>query len=138
MNIGRMGRKLALVAGLALAIAAPAHSLLSGEAPVVEQKAKENATSKEELFEFSRVSIVRLTFTPGQWAAMGRKGGGSWPPPPPQRRGPNARPPPATQRISCGPSMRLAPTSCSGGADRDGKLSREEFTLLADRWFTQW
>ena len=81
-----------------------------------------------DLFQPTRVWNIHLTFTPEQWAAMEPKqaeralfGGRNE-----QRRGP----------MVFGPGMILAPAFLkSADANQDGKLSKDEFASLADKWF---
>src|SRR4051812_42386414 len=81
-----------------------------------------------DLFETKTVWTVNLKFTAAQWEAMEPKGGqngmfGRGP------GGPGGMP---------GASMMLAPGFMSGDANKDGKLSSEEFKALGEKWFTDW
>jgi spore coat protein H len=94
--------------------------------------------SSEDLFQLTRVWTLHLAFTAEEWEALEPKGGGSGGPfgaapgPGGPPRSPNPPAPP-------GPAMFIAPTFLSqGDRDRDGKLSREEFLALGERWFEAW
>jgi spore coat protein H len=84
-----------------------------------------------QLFEETMVWTVHLKFTPEQWAAIEpkqnpqmaqmRRGGG-------RGMGPEG-----------GLAGLLVPSFLKAGdQDRDGKLSKAEFTSIADHWFTSW
>jgi spore coat protein H len=88
------------------------------------------------LFGLTNVWKIRLTFTPDQWQAMEPKGGG----------GPFGRPGgPGGPRGGpggpggFGPGAELAPIFLNqGDANHDGKLAREEFSALGQKWFAAW
>jgi spore coat protein H len=88
-------------------------------------------TTPSELFKETAVWDVHLKFTAEQWAAMEPEGGGFGGGPGGGRggfRGPSFK-----------PSPMLAPAMLYfGGADDQGRLSREAFTGLASKWFSAW
>lgn len=73
-----------------------------------------------ELFELTKVWTAHLKFTPDQWRAM--------------------EPPVGRSLFSAGgPAAALVATFLrAADGTKDGNLSRGEFSLLADRWFTAW
>ena len=83
-----------------------------------------------ELFQAAKVWTVHLRFTAEQWQAMepaqaeGMPGG-------PRFGGPGAP-------GGFGPAMFLAPSFLRGDQDNDGKLSKEEFSALGEKWFHDW
>lgn len=82
-----------------------------------------------ELFEERAVWTIHLKFAPEQWQAMEPKEGS------PGGRGgfPGFRPPVVA------PSGLLAPAMLHfGGADKQGRLSREAFLALGGKWFEAW
>ena len=80
-----------------------------------------------QLFEIAKVWTFHLKFTPEQWEAMEPKGGG---------RGPFGGP---GGPGGFGPAMFLAPTFLEqGDRNKDGKLSKDEFHGLAEKWFADW
>ncbi len=86
-----------------------------------------------ELFKGTNVWTVHFKFTSEEWEAMEPKGGGGGffggP------RGSGARGGPG----GFGPAMFVAPGFLKqGDQNTDGKLSREEFTALGEKWFTEW
>ena len=82
------------------------------------------------LFTLTNVWRIHLTFAPDQWQAIEPKGGGGGP-----FGGPGGPGGPG----GFGPGMFIAPTLLKvGDANHDGKLSREEFSALGQKWFTAW
>src|SRR5439155_17621380 len=87
-------------------------------------------SSPSELFRGTNVWAVHFKFTEKQWEAMepeqaggGFFGGRGGP------RGPGA----------FGPAMFVAPTFLKqGDQNGDGKLSKDEFRALGDKWFAEW
>ena len=83
-----------------------------------------------ELFQTAKLWTVHLRFTAEQWQAMepaqaqGMPGG-------PRVGGPGGP-------GGFGPAMLLAPSFLRGDQDRDGKLSKEEFRALGEKWFNDW
>jgi spore coat protein H len=74
-----------------------------------------------DLFKVTNVWSVHFKFTPDQWAAME-----------PKRNGPGSF-------RGFGPAMFVAPVFLArGDQDRDGKLSKSEFSALAEKWFADW
>ena len=81
------------------------------------------------LFNLTNVWKIHLTFTPDQWQAMEPKGGG----------GPFGGPGGPGGPGGFGPGMFIAPAFLKqGDANHDGKLSREEFSALGQKWFAAW
>ena len=98
---------------------------------IAQEAAKPSLPEKPaDLFQTTRVWNIHLTFTPEQWAALEPKqaerspfGGRN------ERRGP----------MVFGPGMILAPAFLKAAdANQDGKLSKDEFASLADKWFGEW
>lgn len=88
-----------------------------------------------ELYQVTNVWTVHFTFTPEQWEAMEPKGGGGFPGGP---RGPG-RPGGPGGPGGFGPGMFVAPGMLKqGDQNEDGKLSREEFSALGEKWFANW
>lgn len=102
----------------------------------------------DQLFNPTNIWTVHLQFTPDQWEAMepkggagpfggfgggpfgGREGGGS------SGGGPGVGGPPGG---GFGPGMFIAPAFLSqGDQNRDGKLSKDEFAALGEKWFGAW
>ena len=76
-----------------------------------------------DLFQTTNLWTVHLRFTPEQWAAIEPKGE-------PRRM---------AGRGLFDPSAALAPAFLQqGDRNQDGKLSREEFVTLGEKWFGQW
>ena len=81
-----------------------------------------------ELFATTHVWSAHFTFAPAQWTALEPKSDAL----------PFAGPRPQ-QRDVFGPGMFLAPAFlATGDANKDHKLSEEEFTALGAKWFAQW
>ena len=83
-----------------------------------------------ELFTITNVWTVHLKFTPEQWQAME-----------PENRGPAPFGGPGGPRGpgGFGPALFIAPSFLSqGDHNHDGKLSRDEFRALAEKWFAEW
>jgi spore coat protein CotH len=111
---------------VAVFVAAAAVSARAGEAAPNNPLPRAAA----ELFRESAVWEVHLKFTAEQWAAMEPQGGGSFGGPP-GRGGFGA--------FGFQPSPLLAPAMLYfGGADNQGRLSREAFSGLASKWFAAW
>jgi spore coat protein CotH len=88
--------------------------------------------SAAELYQPTKVYSAHFTFTPDQWEAMEPKGGG---PGFFGRGGPGG----PGGRGGFGPGMFLAPAFLEqGDTGKDGKLSKEEFGKLGEKWFTEW
>ena len=89
--------------------------------------------NSRELFRETAVWTVHLTFGPDQWNAMEPKDSG---------RGPFGVPGgPRVQGgpVRFGPGMFVAPAFLKDGdQNHDGKLSRDEFRSLAEKWFHEW
>lgn len=91
--------------------------------------AKQLKTS--ELFTTTNLYTVHLKFTPEQWEEMEPKGGGGFF----GGRGGG----PGGRGGGFGPGMFLAPAFLNqGDGNKDGKLSKEEFHALGEKWFTAW
>ena len=87
----------------------------------------------KELFNLTNVWTVHFKFTPEQWEAMEPKGGGGGffggP------RGPGGPGGPG----GFGPAMFVAPAFLKAGdRNEDGKLSKDEFHALGEKWFAEW
>ncbi len=86
-----------------------------------------------DLFQCTKVWTVHLQFTPAQWEALEPKGAqDAFPGPGGRPRGGPGGP------GGFGPAMFLAPSFLKGDQDKDGKLSKEEFRSLGERWFSDW
>jgi spore coat protein H len=89
------------------------------------------------LFHPSRIWTVHLNFTADQWEAMEPQGeqgpGPGFGPGQDQGFGPGPG-----GREGLFPSMLFVKGFLAGDRNGDGKLSREEFQGLAERWFTDW
>lgn len=101
------------------------------------------AEKPDELLRITKVWAVRLEFTPDQWEAMEPKGGGGMffggPRQAEGRRGPFGEPGGLAAPGPIGPAIILAPGFVrSGDQNHDGNLSKEEFSALAEKWFTEW
>jgi len=81
------------------------------------------------LFDLTNVWRIHLTFPRDQWQAMEPKGG----------RGPFGGPGAPGGAGGFNPGMLIAPAFLNqGDANHDGKLSREEFSALGQKWFAAW
>ncbi len=90
------------------------------------------------LFNLTNVWKIHLTFAPDQWQAMEPKGGTGGPGGPggPGRPGGPGGP---GRPGGFGPGMFIAPMFLNqGDANHDGKLSRDEFSALGQKWFAAW
>ncbi len=89
-------------------------------------------TETAALFQTNKIWTVHLTLSADQWAAMepadSHAGG------PPGGPGPNGQP----DGPQFGPANFISRNFLAGDQNGDGKLSTEEFTSLADKWFTLW
>src|SRR6266849_5087348 len=83
-----------------------------------------------ELFRITNVWTVHLKFTPEQWQAMEPENSGPAPfGGPGGPRGPGG----------FGPALFIAPSFLrQGDQNHDGKLSKDEFRALAEKWFAEW
>lgn len=84
-----------------------------------------------DVFQNARIWTVHLKFTADQWNAIEPKGGGGFP------GGPGGPIRPGGPG-GFGPAMFVTPAFMKGDANKDGKLSAEEFTGLGNAWFTAW
>ena len=85
----------------------------------------------DRLYNLTNIWTIHLKFAPDQWEAMEPKGGFN-----PFGGGPGGGPGGFGGFSS---ARTLAPVFMSqGDLDRDGRLSREEFGSLAQRWFKAW
>ena len=83
------------------------------------------------LFTTTNIWTVHLTFTAEQWQAMEPQGGGG------PFGGPGFRGGGGPGGV--GPAMFLAPAFLKeGDENKDGNLSRDEFRVLEEKWFTAW
>jgi hypothetical protein len=83
-----------------------------------------------ELFQETAIWNLHLKLTPEQWQAMEPKGGGGF------GGGPGGG---GFRAPTFRSSPMLAPAIVYfGGADNQGRLSRDAFTTLAGKWFTAW
>lgn len=90
---------------------------IAGAAEPTTRPAPQNAS---QLFNCTAVWTVHLQFAADQWAGMEPKSA--------------PRPP-----MDFGPGMILVPAMMSAAdQNRDNKLSREEFQVLAGKWFEEW
>jgi spore coat protein H len=85
-----------------------------------------------DLFQAAKVWTVHLQFTAEQWGAMEPAESDAMPGPGGRRFGGPGGP------GGFGPAMFLAPSFLKADEDRDGKLSREEFRALGEKWFSDW
>ena len=96
-----------------------------------------------ELYQEKKVWTIHLTFTPDQWEAMEPKGGGGGFFGGGPGRGPGggggANRGPGPGAGGFGPAMFLAPAFMSkADQDRNGSITSDEFSAVADKWFTSW
>jgi spore coat protein CotH len=91
-------------------------------------------TKSAELFTSTNVWTVRLTFTAEQWNAMEPAGGGGG------FFGGQGRPGGGPGGPGgFGPAMFIAPGFLKAGDQNgDGKLSKQEFHTLGEKWFAEW
>lgn len=83
-----------------------------------------------DLFQTTNVWTVHLAFTPKEWEALEPEGG-----PGGFGGGPGRGPGPG----GFGPAMIVAPSFLKhGDENKDGKLSKEEFERLSEKWFGAW
>ena len=89
----------------------------------------------EDLLQYTKVWNIHLHFSPEQWQAMEpaegegpMRGGGVI------RFGPGGPGGPG----GFGPAAMVAPSFLKGDQDHDGKLSKEEFRALGEKWFSSW
>src|SRR5439155_16467684 len=91
-----------------------------------------------DVLQLTNVWTVHFQFTPEQWEAMEPKGGGGGffgGRGGPGGRGPGGPGGPG----GFGPAMFVAPAFVKhGDKNQDGKLSKEEFEGLAEKWFADW
>jgi spore coat protein CotH len=93
-------------------------------------------SSPSELFRGTNIWAVHFQFTPKQWEAMEpeQAGGGFFG----GRGGPRGFAGPGGPG-AFGPAMFVAPTfQKQGDQNGDGKLSKEEFRALGEKWFAEW
>lgn len=109
---------------LFLALAAP------GGQVGIQGAVAEGALNGDRIYELTQVWTVHLKFEPAQWEAMEPKGGGGFFGGP--RGGPGGSGNSPAGRL-------LAPVWMSkGDTNRDGRLSTEEMSGLAQQWFRAW
>ena len=90
------------------------------------------AMDADRMYALTNLWTIHLKFAPDQWEAMEPKGGGN-----PFFGGPPGGRPGA--RGTGHGNRTLAPALMSqADSNRDGRISREEFTELAGRWFKAW
>lgn len=97
--------------------------------------------SSDALFAATNVWTVHFKFAPEQWRDMEPQGGGGFLGGPGGPGGPGGRGGPGGPGGpgGFGPGMFLAPVFLKeGDQDRDGKLSRDEFRALGEKWFSDW
>ncbi|MFI5381977.1 MAG: CotH kinase family protein [Tepidisphaerales bacterium] len=130
-------------------IAVTAGAAEPGTRPTTRPTTQPAPTTSAELFQRTAVWTVHLRFTAEQWAAMEPKntfpgfGGPGGPAQvvraPATRPGAPVTPVAAPRPIDFGPASFLAPVFMrDGDQNKDGKLSRDEFAALAEKWFTAW
>ncbi len=83
-------------------------------------------TKAAELLQTTKIWTIHLKWTAAEWEAMEPKGG---------QRGPGG---PGGRGGGFGPAMMLAPGFLKADQDKDGKISKEEFSKLGSDWFTTW
>jgi len=105
-----------------------AATIVFTSAAVYAAKGKGAPKKPDALYQLDKVWTVHLTFTPEQWATMEPKGGNRFGGPGGGRPGGGG----------FGPGNFLAPVFMTGDADKDGKLSRDEFRSMGESWFAQW
>ena len=88
-----------------------------------------------DLFQMTNIWTVHLKFAPDQWEAMEPEGGGGFFGA--RAGGPRGAGPGGPGMF--GPAMFVAPAFLKqGDQNQDGKLSREEFRALGEKWFADW
>jgi len=122
---GAWGRSIAVLAG-ALFILVNLCQAAALE-PVSPNAPSSRTWDSDALYTLTNVWSIHLKFTPDQWEAMEPKGGpgpGGWF---------------GGQGEALRASRTLAPVFMSqGDANRDGRISREEFARLGQSWFKAW
>src|SRR3954471_1728934 len=98
-----------------------------------------------DLYRLTNIWSIHLKFDPAEWKAIEPKGGGGFPGfgPPGVMRGPRPGGPggPGFGGGPGGPpiGMILTPAFMRDGDDnKDGKISKDEFTKLGAKWFGEW
>ena len=131
-------------AGLGLAVL-----IWAGDANLTWVRGATAAVPKQasDLFNATNVWNLHLKFTPDQWEAMEPAGGGGFfggpGGPRPGQGGPPGdnlvRPGGRGGAGGVGPAIFIAPAFVmEGDKDRDGKLSKSEFSNLGETWFGAW
>lgn len=132
----RWPRGLGVLAGAGLIL------LALGSVLALQKSVPASATHElngDRLYDLTNVWTVHLKFAPDQWEAMEPKGGanpfggfGGGPPRGDRPGGPGGR-------GGFSVAMLLSPVFMTqGDANRDDRLSQEEFTTLAQKWFRAW
>jgi len=138
---GRRGVAAALLSGLFVLGVCCAALTLRSLAP---DSTAAGRVESEGLYNLTNVCTVHLTFAPDQWEAMEPKGGpggfGGGPGGPGGGSGgPGGGPGGPGGAGGFGPGMFIAPAIMrQGDLNHDGRLSREEFVMLAGKWFAAW
>jgi spore coat protein CotH len=96
-----------------------------------------------DLFQLTNVWTIHLQFTPEQWKAMEPAENERAMPGPMRFRfggpgGPGRAGPGGPGPGGFGPAMFLAPGFLQGDQNQDGKLSKDEFHAVGERWFSDW
>ena len=110
-----------IVGFLAVAIVDLGITLFAAPAPAPAKAA--------DLFQTTKIWNIHLKWTAAEWEAMEPKGG---------QRGPGGFGGPGGPGGRGGPAMMLAPGFLKADHDKDGKISKEEFSKLGNDWFTSW
>lgn len=124
-----------------------AATLLALSAPDL-TAAKKDSLKPGELFSLTNVYTAHFHFTADQWDAMEPESGANFFGGPgnapggrnaPNRSSGPPRGPGGGRGPAFGPGMFLAPAFLNAAdADKDGKLTPEEFNTLGERWFSAW
>ncbi len=100
-------------------------------------RASSRTIESEGLFRTTNVWTVHLKFSPEEFETIEPKGGMGGPGAPGGPRAPFGAPPGGPGGF--GPGMIIAPMFVSAGdQNHDGRLSRDEFSALAEKWFVAW
>ncbi|HEY6228568.1 MAG TPA: CotH kinase family protein [Verrucomicrobiae bacterium] len=105
----------------------------------------ETPNSAADLYRLTNVWSIHLKFDPAEWKAIEPKGGGGFPGfgPPGGMRGPGPGGPggPGFRGGPGGPPIGMILTPAfmrDGDENKDGKISKDEFTQLGAKWFGEW
>lgn len=107
-------------------IVAAVIAAILGFGPLLTAAASTAPTKSADLFQTTKIWNIHLKWTAAEWDAMEPKGG---------QRGPGGF---GGGRGGFGPAMFLTPGFMKADQNKDGKLSRDEFSKLGEDWFASW